>query len=106
MRDKGGRMSCRSKHGIDSLERFETSDDGFYNCIFIGCRIKDMNGFELAKDIRNSRHPQAGSLPLLLLTDTSDSENTQEAVDIGITAYIKKPLSPKKITKWLKKLHK
>lgn len=92
--------------GIDALERFESSDDGFYNCIFIGCRMKDMNGFELAKDIRHSRHPQAKSLPLLLLTDEKVSENAQEAVDVGITAYIRKPLSPKKITKWLKKLHK
>lgn len=94
------------KRGGDALERFTDSDDGFYSCIFIGCRMKDMNGFEMAKDIRHSCHPQAKSLPLLLLTDEADSENVQEAGDVGITAYIRKPLSPKKITKWLKTLNK
>jgi PAS domain S-box-containing protein len=92
------------KRGGDALERFTDSDDGFYSCAFIGCRMKDMNGFEMAKDIRFSEHPQAKTIPLLLVTDTAD--HAEEAVDIGITAYIRKPLSPKKITKWLKTLNK
>lgn len=115
--DKDGNMLCQLiehyggtcdiyKRGIDALERFETSDDGFYNCIFIGCRMKDMNGFELAKDMRHCSHSQAAALPLFLLTDESDTENIREAGAIGLTAYIRKPLSPKKITKWLKTLNK
>ena len=92
------------KRGIDAFDRFTDSDDGFYNCIFIGCRMKDINGFELAKDVRFSNHPQAKSIALLLISE--DSEVAEEAVDIGITAYIRKPLSPKKITKWLKTLNK
>lgn len=99
----GGTFNAYTR-GLEALDRFESSDDGFYNCIFIGCKIKDMNGFEVAKDIRHSDHPQARSIPVLLLTD--DAENGQAAMDVGITAYIRKPLSPKKITKWLKTLNK
>ncbi len=93
-------------HGLDAFDRFENSDDGFYQCIFIGCRMKDINGFEMAKDIRHAAHPQSGLMPLILMTDENDAENIQEAGDVGITAYIRKPLSPKKITKWLKTLNK
>ncbi len=101
----GGTCDIYSR-GIDALERFESSEDGFYQCVFIGCRMKDMNGFEMAKDIRHSSHSQAGSLPLLLLTDETDLENVQDVGDVGFTAYIRKPFSPKKIKTWLKTLNK
>lgn len=101
----GGTCEAGSR-GLEALEKFEASDDCYYQCIFIGCRMKDINGLELAKDIRHCGHPQAASIPILLMADETDSENVQEAGDIGVTAYLRKPLSPKKIKTWLKSLNK
>ncbi len=102
--EKYGGTCDTFQRGLDALDSFLSSEDRFYNCILIGCRMTDVNGFELAKEIRHGSHPQATSVPLLLMTDDTDAETLQEIGDIGITAYLRKPINPAKITKWLRAL--
>lgn len=99
--EKGG--TCDTfEYGTDVLERFETSEPGFYQCILVGNRMKDINGLELIKDIRFCRHPQASTIPLILLIDDiskgSNEEDThsdilEEAKSFSITSVLSKPLN-------------
>lgn len=77
-------------YGMEGFDRFEDSSPGYYHCIFIGNRMKDVNGLELLKEIRFSGHPQAASVPVILLVDDleADSETLQE---MGVTATLTKP---------------
>lgn len=94
--------ACDSfNNGLDALDAFIESFADFYQCIFIGCRMRDINGFELAKEIRHSDHLQATQIPLVLISDSEDRENVNDASDIGITRNLEKPLDPVKITKAL-----
>lgn len=93
-------------NGLDALDAFAESEADFYQCVFIGCRMRDINGFELAKETRHCDHPQASQIPLILLVDPEDLENVMEAGEIGISRYLEKPLDPEKVTRSLLELIK
>lgn len=107
--EKGG--TCDTfEYGTDVLDRFETSEPGFYQCILVGNRMKDINGLELIKDIRFCRHPQASTIPLILLIDDiskgSNEEDThsdilEEAKSFSITSVLSKPLNLEALPKAL-----
>lgn len=83
-------------YGMDGFDRFEESEEGYYHCIFIGNRMKDVNGMELVKEIRFSSHPQASSVPVILLVDDLDAD-PEVLSEMGITAEITKPFEEDKI---------
>ncbi len=87
--NKGGTCDV-DNYGMDGLDRFEDSEDGFYHCIFIGSRMKDVNGMELVKEIRFSRHPQAAGIPVILLVEGLDTD-PEIFREMGITAALTKP---------------
>lgn len=107
--EKGG--TCDTfEYGMDVLDRFESSEPGFYQCIFAGSRMKDINGLELIKDIRFCRHPQASTIPLFLITDgmcENCNENDhypdfhKEAKHLSITSILRKPLDSETISEIL-----
>lgn len=87
-------------YGMDGFDRFETSEEGYYHCIFIGNRMKDVNGMELVKEIRFSSHPQAASVPVVLLVDGLDAD-PEVLSEMKISAEITKPFDEDMIVKAL-----
>ncbi len=52
-----------------------------------------MSGVELLRKVRDVDP----SLPFLMVTGRSDKESVVEAKSSGVTAYIRKPFSPKQL---------
>lgn len=92
-------------YGMDGLDMFEESDAGYYHCVFIGNRMKDVNGMELVKEIRFSSHSQAQDVPVVLLVDDLDID-PEVFGEMGITAEITKPFEEDKIVSALMPLVK
>lgn len=84
-------------HGMEALESFESSSGGFYQCIIIGSRMKDVNSIELAKDLRISGHSQAEAIPLLM----ASSKQLDVPAEIGISGFIYKPLTEERVMETL-----
>lgn len=95
--EQGG-VSDAFNNGLDALDHFTESAPDFYQCVFIGCRMRDINGFELSKEIRCSNHRNAKHIPLILISNPDDRENISDAGDLCITQNLEKPLDPSKIT--------
>ena len=89
--DKGGSCDAES-YGMDGFDRFEDSNPGYYHCIFVGSRMKDVNGMELIKEIRHGKQAQAATIPLILLSDDLDAD-PEVLHEMGITAVLKKPFN-------------
>ena len=93
---KGGTCNVIN-YGMDGFDKFEASEPGYYHCIFIGSRMKDVNGMELVKEIRFSSHAQAADIPVVLLVDGLDAD-PEMLHEMGINATLTKPFEDAHIT--------
>ena len=81
-----------AENGPDALEIFITSGTGRFDGFFIGSRMLGMNGFELAKEVRYSELPDGKTIPLILIVSDEDRENAEDIRDLGIDAFLRKPI--------------
>lgn len=51
-----------------------------------------MNGYEAAKHIRASAHPQAKSIPIVAMSANAFSEDVRTALESGMNAHVGKPI--------------
>jgi len=82
----------KAKNGKAALNMFENSSPGRYNIILMDVQMPIMNGYETAKLIRSSKHPQSEKIPIIAMTATSFDEDINKAIDSGMNDYITKPI--------------
>lgn len=58
-----------------------------------------MNGYEAAKAIRQSAHPQANTIPILAMTANAFTQDIQKSLESGMNGHIAKPISVDAIAK-------
>jgi CheY-like chemotaxis protein len=51
-----------------------------------------MNGYEAARHIRKSTHPQAGSIPIIAMSANTFSDDVHAALESGMNAHVGKPI--------------
>ena len=85
-------LDVYKRQGPDALELFSTSDAGRFDGFFIGSRMLGMNGFELAKEVRYSALPDGKTIPLILLVSDEDRQNAPDSQELGINAFLRKPI--------------
>jgi CheY-like chemotaxis protein len=56
-----------------------------------------MNGYEAAKAIRCSQHPQAATVPVIAMTANAFAEDIKNALAAGMNAHVAKPIDPQKL---------
>lgn len=78
--------------GRQSLARFCSSPPGYYRMILTDIQMPVMNGYESARRIRISRHPDAKTIPILAVTADAFSEDIESAKKAGMNGHISKPL--------------
>jgi CheY-like chemotaxis protein len=64
-----------------------------YRCdlVLLDIRMPEMDGIETLRAIRRS--PSHGSVPVVMLTGTSDEEQVVRAIKLGIVDYLVKPVT-------------
>lgn len=78
----------------DGLEAYEKYIEGNYNLVLLDLQMPELDGFEVAKKIRELADPEKCNVPILALTAASYNEVRQELFDAGINDFIPKPFSP------------
>ena len=81
-----------AKNGKEALEKFEQSEPGQYDLILMDVQMPVMNGYDATKAIRQSAHPQAGTIPIIAMTANAFSEDVKDALDAGMNAHVAKPI--------------
>ena len=79
-------------NGREALERFLSSEPGTYDLILMDLQMPVMDGLTATVKIRESSHPQAGSIPILALTANAFEEDISRCLAAGMNGHMAKPL--------------
>jgi CheY-like chemotaxis protein len=73
--------------GEEAMERLASED---YDVVYTDIKMPGMSGLEVARHIRESRP----WLPVVIVTGYGNDANEAEAREIGVSGFLRKPLSP------------
>ncbi|MCI8505660.1 MAG: response regulator transcription factor [Lachnospiraceae bacterium] len=84
----------------DGLLALEAAEGTLYDIIILDVMLPGMNGFEIAKNLRN----QEIRTPILMLTAKSELDDTVMGLDSGADDYLTKPFMTKELLARLRAL--
>ena len=78
--------------GAEAVEKFESSQPGYYDLILMDIQMPRMNGYEATKQIRALDRSDARSIPIFAMTANAFTEDIDMSRDAGMNAHISKPI--------------
>ena len=81
-----------AKDGRMGAEMFIASPADAFDVIYMDIQMPEMDGYQTARAIRNSGHPQAGSVPIIAMTANVFAEDIEKARQAGMNGYVGKPI--------------
>jgi two-component system chemotaxis response regulator CheY len=78
-----------ASNGMEGIAELKKKPD----IIICDIEMEPLNGFEFLKLLRKQPGPEKDT-PLIFLTSTADASYVNRAVDLGVNAYILKPVMP------------
>lgn len=78
--------------GRQAVEAFEQARPGCFDAVLMDIRMPEMNGYEAARMIRASKHPDASDIPVIAMTANAFAEDVEEAMNAGMNAHVSKPV--------------
>ncbi|NBI89099.1 response regulator [Lachnospiraceae bacterium] len=92
-----------AENGKMCVEKFQSSNPGYYDAILMDVRMPIMNGYEATREIRLLNHPNAQDIPIIAMTADAFSEDIQKCLDSGMNAHTAKPINLDEVLSLLKK---
>ena len=65
-------------NGKNGVEKFLSSEKGFYDAILMDIRMPVMDGYEATNRIRSSGHPDAGTIPVIAMTADAYADDVEK----------------------------
>ncbi|MDO5574768.1 MAG: EAL domain-containing protein [bacterium] len=93
-----------AENGQIGLELFNASKPDYYQAVLMDIRMPVMNGYAATKEIRKLDRDDAKRIPIIALSADAFTEDVRESADVGMDAYLSKPIDEKLLYKILKKL--
>lgn len=87
-----GALIEEAENGKLAVECFEASAYRYYDAILMDIMMPVMNGYEAAREIRASEHPQGKTIPIVAMTANAFAEDVKASKDAGMNAHIAKPV--------------
>jgi len=88
---KGIEVDC-AFNGKNGLEMFKQSAAGEYAAILMDIRMPVMDGYETARAVRASGHPDSIMIPILAMTADAYTDDVKKAKDAGMNSHLSKPI--------------
>ncbi|MDO5112665.1 MAG: ATP-binding protein, partial [Clostridia bacterium] len=82
-------IACDGREGENA---FLQSAPGYFDIIYMDIQMPVMDGYQAADAIRESAHPQAGTIPIIAMTANVFAEDIEKARVAGMTGHIGKPI--------------
>jgi|GEM_PF-2604412 len=92
LRDMGMEVDT-AEDGLVGLQKFNSSQPGFYDAVLMDLRMPHMNGLEATQAIRALRRPDAETVPIIAMTADAFEEDIKRCIDAGMNAHIAKPIN-------------
>lgn len=81
-----------AKTGKEAVERFLSSEPGWYSLILMDIHMPEMDGLTAVKTIRASGHPDAATIPICALSANAFEDDAAASREAGMNDHLKKPL--------------
>lgn len=93
-------------NGREALEKFEKSEPGQYDMVFMDVQMPIMNGYEATRAIRACEHPRAKDIIIIAMTANAFEDDVKTALESGMNAHLAKPIDMDKLKKIIARLKK
>lgn len=81
------------REALSGKEALEELDHKSYDMVFADIRMPGMDGLDMASRMKKS-HPE---LPVVMITGYGTEASEQQARDLGVAGFLRKPLTPQTI---------
>ncbi len=88
-------------NGRECVDKFVSSEVGYYDAILMDIRMPVMNGYEATQEIRSLERSDS-DLPIIAMTADAFSGDVQRSIESGMNAHIAKPIDVKECIRTLK----
>ncbi|MBE6815393.1 MAG: response regulator [Ruminococcaceae bacterium] len=95
---KGMIVEC-APDGQAGLEKFNNSDEGYYDVILMDVRMPVMDGLEATKFIRNLERMDSKKVPIIAMSANTHKKDIETALKAGMSTHIGKPFDVKELYK-------
>ena len=86
-----------AEDGEIAVKKFLAEPPGTFQVIRMDIQMPVMNGYDAARGIRSSEHPQAKTIPIFAMTANAFAEDVNKALAAGMNGHIAKPLDVEKM---------
>ncbi len=100
---KSGMEVIAAVNGKEAVTRYTQSAQGEISAILMDIRMPVMDGYEAAKCIRESNHPDAGRVPIIALTADVYTDDINKSRKCGMNGHLSKPIDTILLLKMLRK---
>ncbi|MDE7311873.1 MAG: response regulator [Eubacterium sp.] len=80
-----------AENGKICLDKFEQSQDGWYDLILMDLRMPVMTGYEAASAIRSLERDDAKRIPIIAVSADAFEDDVKKCLDCGMNAHAAKP---------------
>lgn len=94
--------TVHAKNGEEAVRLFTESEPGTYEAVLMDIQMPVIDGYEAARRIRASLHPEAKSIHIFAMTANAFSEDVSAAFNAGMNGHIAKPIDTKILYSMLK----
>lgn len=80
-----------AEDGVQAVEMFKESAEGYYDLILMDVQMPHMDGYEATRCIRALGRSDAQKVPIFAMTANAFAEDVQKSREAGMNAHISKP---------------
>ena len=86
-----------AEDGLEAVDKFATSPEGYYDIIFMDIQMPQMDGYEATQTIRAMDRRDASRVAIIAMTANAFKEDVDRALASGMNAHLAKPLEHDKL---------
>lgn len=87
-----GALVHEAVNGVEAVERFTHSPEGYYSFIFMDLLMPEMNGHDAARAIRRSERGDALHTPIVAISASTSLDDIEASLAAGMDAHLPKPV--------------
>ena len=88
--------------GVEAVQKFETTEPGYYDAIYMDIMMPNLNGWDATRKIRSMKRPDALSVPIIAMSANAFVEDIINSRISGMNEHLTKPLDEEKLIHALK----
>ena len=88
-----------AEDGVQAVEKFKESAEGYYDLILMDVQMPHMDGYEATRCIRALGRSDAQKVPIFAMTANAFAEDVQKSREAGMNVHISKPLDIRAVYK-------